>query len=77
VTAIGHGKNTLIGRFVNANLTFEWVLLAQRILVGIQIDEVPKGVLVSSGMSATVVMEPPPRQWEFPAAVRPWFVALR
>ena len=47
---------------VNPNPTFEWVRLAQRIPVRVHIDEVPKGVLVSSGMTATVVVEAPPRQ---------------
>ena len=46
----------------NANPTFEWVRLAQRIPVRIHIDNVPDGILVSSGMTATVVVEAPPRQ---------------
>jgi multidrug resistance efflux pump len=62
---------------VNANPTFEWVRLAQRIPVRIHIDDVPEGVVVSSGMTATVVIEAPPRQWAFPAAVRRWLAALR
>ncbi|MGC2199986.1 MAG: efflux RND transporter periplasmic adaptor subunit [Stellaceae bacterium] len=62
---------------VNANPTFEWVRLAQRIPVRIHIDDVPEGVLVSSGMTATVVVEAPPRQWAFPAAVRRWLAAAR
>jgi multidrug resistance efflux pump len=60
---------------VNANPTFEWVRLAQRIPVRIHIDHVPEGVLVSSGMTATVVVEAPPHQWAFPAAVRRWLAA--
>jgi RND family efflux transporter MFP subunit len=55
---------------VNANPTFEWVRLAQRIPVRIHIDEVPKGVLISSGMTCTVVVEAPPRQWAILAALR-------
>jgi len=55
---------------VNPNPTFEWVRLAQRIPVRIHIDDVPKGVLVSSGMTATVVVEAPPRQWATLAALR-------
>ena len=63
---------------VNANPTFEWVRLAQRISVRIHIDDVPEGVLASSGMTATVIMEAPPRrQWAFPAALRQWLAALR
>jgi multidrug resistance efflux pump len=56
----------------NANPTFEWVRLAQRILVRIHIDDVPKGVLISSGMTCTVVVESPPRQWAVLAALRGW-----
>jgi multidrug resistance efflux pump len=38
------------------NPTFTWVRLAQRIPVGIHITQVPPGVLVSAGMTCTVVM---------------------
>ena len=55
---------------VNANPTFEWVRLAQRVPVRIHIDEVPEGIIVSSGMTATVVVEAPPRQWVTLAALR-------
>jgi multidrug resistance efflux pump len=41
----------------NANPTFEWVRLAQRIPVRIDIDEVPKGEVISSGMTCTVVVQ--------------------
>ena len=54
----------------NVNPTFEWVRLAQRIPVRIHIDDVPEGVVVSSGMTCTVVVEAPPRQWAILAAVR-------
>jgi RND family efflux transporter MFP subunit len=54
----------------NANPTFEWVRLAQRIPVRIHIDDVPKGVLISSGMTCTVVVEAPPREWAILAALR-------
>ena len=60
---------------VNANPTFEWVRLAQRIPVRIHIDDVPEGVLVSSGMTATVVVEAPPRRWATLAALRRWLAA--
>jgi multidrug resistance efflux pump len=60
---------------VNPNPTFEWVRLVQRIPVRIHIDEVPKGVLVSSGMTCTVVVEAPPRQWATLAALRRWLAA--
>jgi len=39
---------------VDVNPTFSWVRLAQRIPVRIAIDEIPDGVLVASGMTATV-----------------------
>jgi multidrug resistance efflux pump len=46
----------------NANPTFEWVRLAQRIPVRIDIDEVPKGEVISSGMTCTVVVQERTRQ---------------
>ena len=55
---------------VNANPTFEWVRLAQRVPVRIHIDDVPEGMIISSGMTATVVVEAPPRQWAALAALR-------
>jgi multidrug resistance efflux pump len=55
---------------VNPNPTFEWVRLAQRIPVRIHIDEVPERVLISSGMTCTVVVEASPRQWAVLAALR-------
>jgi hypothetical protein len=33
-------------------------------------DDVPKGITISSGMTATVVVEAPPRQWAALAALR-------
>jgi multidrug resistance efflux pump len=57
--------------------TFEWVRLAQRIPVRIHIDHVPKGVLVSSGMTCTVVVEAPPRRWAVLAALDRWPAAAR
>jgi multidrug resistance efflux pump len=61
----------------NANPTFEWVRLAQRIPVRIHIDQVPNGVLVSSGMTCTVVVKAPPRQWATLAALRGWEAAVQ
>lgn len=43
----------------NVNPTFSWVRLAQRIPVRITIDEVPDGVTLSGGMTATVVVTDP------------------
>jgi RND family efflux transporter MFP subunit len=39
------------------NPTFTWVRLAQRIPVGIHITDVPPGVLISAGMTCTVVIK--------------------
>ena len=41
----------------NVNPTFEWVRLAQRIPVRIHIDNVPTDVLISSGMTCTVIVD--------------------
>src|SRR5260221_13426630 len=54
----------------NRNPTFEWVRLAQRVPVRLHIDDVPKGILISSGMTCTVVVETSPRQWAILAALR-------
>lgn len=43
----------------NVNPTFSWVRLAQRIPVRIAIDDVPKGIVLSAGMTATVVVTDP------------------
>jgi multidrug resistance efflux pump len=43
----------------NVNPTFNWVRLAQRIPVRISIDNIPKGVTLSAGMTATVVVTDP------------------
>jgi len=43
------------------NPIFTWVRLAQRIPVRIQIDEVPSGVVISAGMTATVEIDERPR----------------
>ena len=57
---------------VNPNPTFEWVRLAQRIPIRINIDHVPDGVLISSGMTCTVVLQAPPRQWALLKALHAW-----
>jgi len=51
----GNGPELL----ANVNPTFEWVRLAQRIPVRIHIDEVPQGMLISAGMTCTVVVAVP------------------
>jgi multidrug resistance efflux pump len=40
------------------NPIFTWVRLAQRIPVRIHIDQVPEGVVLSAGMTATVQIDP-------------------
>jgi len=44
------------------NPIFTWVRLAQRIPVRIHIDQVPEGVVLSAGMTATVQIDPQPKQ---------------
>ena len=44
------------------NPIFTWVRLAQRIPVRIHIDEVPEGVVLAAGMTATVQIEPRARE---------------
>src|SRR5580704_10661844 len=45
----------------NVNPIFTWVRLAQRIPVRIHIDEVPPGVVLAAGMTATIEIDGPPR----------------
>ncbi|BAN22845.1 efflux RND transporter periplasmic adaptor subunit [Caballeronia insecticola] len=42
----------------DVNPTFNWVRLAQRVPVRVHIDDVPDGVLLSAGTTATVVIAP-------------------
>ena len=46
----------------NVNPIFTWVRLAQRIPVRVHIDQVPEGVVLSAGMTATVQIDPRPQQ---------------
>jgi multidrug resistance efflux pump len=41
----------------NVNPIFTWVRLAQRIPVRVHIDEVPDGVVLAAGMTATVQID--------------------
>ena len=50
------------------NPIFTWVRLAQRIPVRVHIDEVPEGVVLAAGMTATVQIDPRPRGQHSPAA---------
>jgi len=58
--AIADRENVVGSELVaNVNPTFSWVRLAQRIPVRISIDEIPKEITLSAGMTATVtVMDP-------------------
>ena len=42
------------------NPIFSWVRLAQRVPVRIHIDQVPDGVRLAAGMTATVQIDPRP-----------------
>ena len=46
----------------NVNPVFTWVRLAQRVPVRIKIDQVPDGVRLVAGMTATVQVEPGPQR---------------
>jgi multidrug resistance efflux pump len=48
----------------NVNPIFTWVRLAQRIPVRIQIDQVPEGVVLSAGMTATVQIDAQSRSYK-------------
>ena len=48
------------GLLSNVNPTFHWVRLAQRIPVTIAFDALPETVLLSAGMTCTVVIRPRP-----------------
>ena len=45
----------------NVNPIFTWVRLAQRVPVHIHIDQVPEGVVLVAGMTATVQIDPRPQ----------------
>ena len=45
----------------SVNPIFTWVRLAQRIPVRIHIDEVPGGVVLAAGMTATAQINPRPQ----------------
>ena len=57
----------------NVNPTFEWVRLAQRIPARIHIDEVPETVRISAGMTCTVVVAAPAREWAIASLIRSGF----
>lgn len=42
----------------NVNPVFNWVRLAQRVPVRVQIDSIPDGLMLSAGMTCTVIVRP-------------------
>ena len=54
----------------NVSPTFEWVRLAQRIPTRIHIDAIPEGVRISSGMTCTVIVATPARDWAIPKLIK-------
>jgi RND family efflux transporter MFP subunit len=57
--AIADRDNTTTPELLaNVNPTFSWVRLAQRIPVRIHIDKLPDNVLLSAGMTCTVIVKP-------------------
>lgn len=62
VTSISRGikrRNSDIGidLLASVNPNLDWIRLAQRIPVRVSIDELPKGILLSVGMTATLVIK--------------------
>ena len=55
------------------NPTFTWVRLAQRIPVSFHITRVPPGALVSAGMTCTVVVATPTREWAITSLIKSAF----
>jgi RND family efflux transporter MFP subunit len=51
------------------NPIFTWVRLAQRVPVRVNIDQVPEGVVLSAGMTATVQIDPRPSSKTGEAAI--------
>jgi len=67
VSSIARGINVANAQpngegLAQVNPIFTWVRLAQRIPVRIHIDQVPEGVVLAAGMTATVQIDPRPQQ---------------
>ena len=67
VSSIARGINVANAQpngegLAQVNPIFTWVRLAQRIPVRIHIDQVPQGVVLAAGMTATVQIDPRPQQ---------------
>ena len=60
-------------QLANVNPTFEWVRLAQRIPVRINIDIVPPDMQISGGMTCTVVVSAPRHEWAIVSLIRGTF----
>lgn len=63
VESIAHGitdrdNPTDVRLLANVNPTFNWVRLAQRIPVRIQLEQIPAGVMLVAGMTCSVVINP-------------------
>jgi len=56
----GTGRELL----ADVNPTFSWVRLAQRVPVRIRLDQMPKDVLLTAGMTCTVIVHPRGRKAE-------------
>jgi RND family efflux transporter MFP subunit len=54
-------RTSSTGLLANINPTFTWVRLAQRVPVRIQLDKVPEGTKLISGLTATVDIQPKSR----------------
>jgi RND family efflux transporter MFP subunit len=54
---VDHERQTSPNLLANVNPTFNWVRLAQRIPVRIDVDHVPEGVKLIAGLTATVVVQ--------------------
>ena len=61
----------------NVNPTFEWVRLAQRIPVRVNIDIVPPDIQISGGMTCTVVVSAPRHEWAIVSLIRGPFAQAR
>jgi RND family efflux transporter MFP subunit len=60
--AIANPTSARGGLLASVDPNFEWIRLAQRIPVRISLKRVPDNVELAAGMSATVVVHPPPDQ---------------
>lgn len=58
--AIANPTTAGAGLLASVDPNFEWIRLAQRIPVRITLEDVPDGIELAAGMSATVVVRPAP-----------------